>query len=164
MRKYNGIPLEMTFWSKVNIRESEECWPFQGHLTKKGYGGCGRRGRAHRVAWELTYGPIPNGLHVLHKCDNPSCCNPRHLFLGTSLDNSRDMVNKGRSSRGDKHYSRIHPERASRGEVISKFKETDIRKIRAMKDVSRKIIAKRFHISPAQISRILNGKTWKWLL
>lgn len=68
-----------------------------------------RRG-AHCLVWEYTYGPVPDGLHVLHRCDNPPCCNPEHLFLGTPLDNMRDKVAKGRHANTQKtHCPQGHP-------------------------------------------------------
>jgi len=83
-------------WSKVT--KTETCWTWTGARNRKGYGEIGAKGRvqkAHRIAWELTYGPIPEGLDVLHHCDNPPCCRPDHLFLGTDADNMADMMAKG---------------------------------------------------------------------
>jgi len=101
------VPLVDRFWGKVDRRRDDECWPWTASVTRHGYGqimvgayGTGSRPRplrANRVAWELTHGPIPDGLWVLHSCDNPSCCNPSHLFLGTQTENMRDAADKGRT-------------------------------------------------------------------
>jgi hypothetical protein len=83
------------FWSLVQKGKRDECWLWQaGHFTH-GYGSY-RQDYAHRIAWRLRYGPIPEGMCVLHRCDVMGCCNPRHLFLGTQADNLADMRAKGR--------------------------------------------------------------------
>ncbi len=87
------------FWAKVDIGAPDKCWEWQASCNPAGYGGFqfnGRFGKAHRAAWELANGPIPEGICVLHRCDNPPCCNPAHLWLGTYADNHRDAVAKGR--------------------------------------------------------------------
>lgn len=92
-------PLQDLFWPKV--LKTETCWLWTATLSNKGYGKIGvcnprRVASAHRVAWELTHGPIPDGLWVLHKCDVRACVNPSHLFLGMAKDNTDDMNRKGR--------------------------------------------------------------------
>jgi hypothetical protein len=91
------------FWTKVDkANEPSACWGWRSVKDRQGYGcirlynGPRRRVSAHRASWEIHFGPIPHGLCVLHRCDNPQCTNPLHLFLGTILDNNRDMTNKGR--------------------------------------------------------------------
>jgi hypothetical protein len=87
------------FWAKVDVKDEDECWLWLGGVTYRGYGHSRLNGRqmgAHRAAWILTFGPIPDGLLVLHKCDVPKCCNPKHLFLGTHRDNLVDAQQKGR--------------------------------------------------------------------
>lgn len=87
------------FWSKVQKGGPDECWEWQAGRHKFGHGKfrlpTGHIG-SHRMAWQLTYGPIPPGMWVLHHCDNPPCCNPRHLYLGTAQDNTRDREVRGR--------------------------------------------------------------------
>jgi hypothetical protein len=89
------------FWSRVGVAEEDVCWPWTGPKTDRGYGLYaplpGVVMRTHRVAYALHNGGIDDGLLVCHRCDNPSCCNPKHLFLGTNSDNMRDMVAKGRN-------------------------------------------------------------------
>lgn len=93
-------PVEGRFWSKVLKGTDQECWLWNASRIKDGYGKFSVSGvyqQSHRISWQLTNGPIPDGLCVLHRCDNPPCVNPNHLFLGTNLDNVRDMFAKGRN-------------------------------------------------------------------
>lgn len=97
------------FWAKAE-KMASGCWEWRASVFKQtGYGqfvvGVGKRETAHRMAWTLANGPIPEGQWVLHKCDNRLCCNPEHLFLGDAAANNRDMATKGRhvGSRGHKH-------------------------------------------------------------
>jgi len=98
------VPLAVRFEQKYITEPNTGCWIWIAALNNRGYGIIGRGARqdgpepAHRISWELAYGPIPEGLHVLHKCDNPPCVNPHHLFLGTHGDNMRDSVIKGRAN------------------------------------------------------------------
>lgn len=88
-----------SLWSRVNIVGPDECWEWQGRKTQKGYGRLERNGktiRAHRLAYEIANGPIPCGKMVLHSCDNPPCCNPAHLRMGTARDNAVDAITRGR--------------------------------------------------------------------
>lgn len=89
------------FWPKVERREPDECWPWKASVTGRGYGRfalSGKARHAHRVSYEIANGQAPGDLFVLHRCDNPPCVNPAHLFLGTNTDNVRDAVAKGRHS------------------------------------------------------------------
>lgn len=95
-----GTTLAQRFWPKVDKRGSDECWPWLGLKDKAGYGRvyghAGKVLRAHRAAYAIGVGPIPLGKIICHRCDNPPCVNPAHLFIGSHGDNHRDMVSKGR--------------------------------------------------------------------
>lgn len=88
------------FWDLVQVLSIDVCWPWQGAKSGQDRYGVIRVGSkmkyAHRVAYELTFGPIPDGLYACHKCDNPPCCNPHHIFSGTPSENVLDSVAKGR--------------------------------------------------------------------
>ena len=102
------------FWAKV--KKSDGCWEWTGALTRVGYGHFfmghrnDQRQGAHRVSWAIHNGPIHNGLHVLHRCDNRRCVRPSHLFLGTNQDNQQDCLDKNRNARSRKtHCPHGHP-------------------------------------------------------
>ena len=103
LRRSGGVdrrPIAARFWPKMDKCAEDACWEWSAAKDNWGYGlfyGDSFT-RAHRMAWVLTNGPIPEGLCVLHACDNPPCCNPAHLWLGTHLDNARDRENKGRGN------------------------------------------------------------------
>lgn len=144
------------FWLKVKV--SDECWPWQEGLSDPG--GYGKTTvddtseYAHRVAWELFHNEkIPDGMCVLHTCDNPPCCNPFHLFLGTKGENNTDRANKGRSNnvRGEKHWNARIPDT-----VIVQMRE-----LYATGNYTHKQLGEIFHTSTAYVSKVLNGKRRK---
>ena len=95
------------FWSKVSYPgNDQDCWEWIAYRDKDGYGIFDNK-RSHRLSWEFYNGDIPNNLHVCHECDNPPCCNPDHLFLGTALENNQDRTNKGRQCKGsNSHFAK----------------------------------------------------------
>ena len=135
------------FWSKAN--KTEDCWEWTSFLTKDGYGIF--RINAHRMAWVLMNGAIPDGMLICHRCDNRSCVNPDHLFLGTPLDNMLDKVAKGRHN----------PTRGERSGT-AKLTWDQVEEIRrAYRDGERqRDIAARYGVGQPAISVIVNRKRW----
>lgn len=97
-------PIEARFWAKVHKHPGDGCWVWTASVIRSGYGRFGLQGAgartvgAHRFSFELANGPIPDGMCICHRCDNPKCVRPSHLFLGSFSDNTRDAINKGRRS------------------------------------------------------------------
>jgi hypothetical protein len=149
---------EQRFWSRVDKSGGPDaCWPWTAASFPRGYG-CFRIGRgnperrSNRCAWIFTHGPIPEGMLVCHKCDNPPCCNPSHLFLGTDLDNGRDKAKKGRG-------------KAPRGENshLSKLKTSEIIEIRekhASGKFTQRGLASMFNITISTVNRMLKRQLW----
>jgi hypothetical protein len=168
---YDSIPraqkmtIRERFWSKVE--KTETCWIWKGSKISAGYGMFHFRGqnrRAHRFSYEMTYGPIPDGLSVLHKCDVPLCVRPDHLFLGTQEDNMQDMSKKGRSLVGEKSPIAQHPEVCRRGEThyrakLTKEKVLQIRELSAAHSTPE--LADMFGVNGGTIHDILSRRTWK---
>ena len=168
-------PVKERFFEKV--KKTNSCWIWTGAKSgpKNNYGQIfhgGKKIKAHRLSWQIHEGPIPEGMCVLHKCDNSSCVNPSHLFVGTKSDNMKDMVKKGR------HWMILNPERSSlnnsgkapwrkklRGELNHSAKLTgnQVIKIRKMfsSGLAQKEIAKKFGVHVSTIRRINNGRHCK---
>jgi hypothetical protein len=150
------------FWAKLEVNEAG-CWewpgPYQTHDPAFPYGKVHVAWReaemvmAHRLAWELINGPIPDGLIVRHTCDNPKCCNPYHLLLGTHQDNSDDMVMRGRQANGERH-------------ALAKLREEDIPVIRGRlgRGETQQAVADDYQVRQSTISLIASGATWGYIL
>lgn len=142
------LSVEERFWSKV--LKTDSCWLWQGSICGVGYGHFGIDGHtkdAHRLSWEMTRGPIPDGMRVLHNCpagDRRDCVNPDHLWLGTQADNIRDMWAKGRG----------------RAKLTSR-QVAEIRELAKHTSLSRRAIGLRYGVSKSSIQHILIGRNWK---
>lgn len=149
MNQYTRQPVQTRFWPKVRVAEG--CWEWLGARQTSGYGAFRmsqprRMVAAHRAAYELTYGPIPEGLVVCHHCDNPTCVRPDHLFLGTLADNSADMVAKRRSCAGQRHGNH----------KLTTAQVAEIRRLYAAGTVSQHKLAEAFGVSQPHIHRIVH--------
>ena len=158
------MDLEERFWNKVNILGKNDCWEWQASLNNAGYGNFKYNGNiigSHRMVWFLTYGEFPR-LFVLHKCDNRKCCNPNHLFLGTNQDNMNDMINKGRSAKGNKSSYKLHPESYLRGEnhPQHKLSNFDVEKIKELSKngIGGRKLSQMFGVYEGHISNIIHGR------
>ena len=145
------------FWGHVSKRSPAECWEWQAARNDKGYGRVKLSGNtypAHRVAYLLEHGRDPGPLLVRHRCDNPPCCNPSHLELGTDKDNARDKVERGRCSarpQGGESNAHARLRTVQIGEIVEAF--------RAGQSNTR--IATRYPVSDSLISRIRTGRSWQ---
>jgi hypothetical protein len=147
------LPRDLDDAGKFRLRyqESDGCWEWKGRKDVKGYGQFTSRDngvkhkRAHRMAYELKHGSITDNLLVCHKCDNPGCVNPDHLFLGTDSDNMVDMVKKNRHVPGK--GNKLSPE--------------DVLMIRNASNLTHSVLAEMFNTTRANIGMIVNRKTWK---
>jgi HNH endonuclease len=151
-------PLAQRLWAKVDRHGPDECWEWQGHRDRGGYGQItdGKKSRrVHQVAWETTRGPIPAGLHVLHSCDNPPCCNPAHLYLGDNAQNVGDRVARRRSAnlRGTEHGRAMVTEK----NVLA------IRARYARGGTTYPELASIYGVSSQAIAAIVSRRTWRHL-
>ena len=139
------------FWQRVDQTGGPDaCWPWTASRFDTGYG-CvwfdGKARKAHRIAWSLTHGTITDGVHILHRCDNPPCCNPAHLFAGSSKDNTADMLAKGRGNRDGRRHLTL--------EVIP-----GIRERYAAGGTTLKQLASEHGVTYVAIWKVIHRKTW----
>jgi hypothetical protein len=145
MLLYQKTQLER-FWEKVEKKENG-CWEWTAYKMRLGYGMFTFDKifqLAHRIAWKITNGPIPEGLDVLHRCDNPPCCNPDHLFLGTHKDNMQDCVSKGRI------YRKLDVE-----DILQ------IRKRYAVEKITQRQLGEEYGVCQVHIGDIIRRKKWR---
>ena len=144
------------FSAKVIPEPNSGCWLWSGAVNSSGYGSflmAGKTSKAHRTSYRFYVGPIPNGLHVLHRCDNRICVNPDHLFVGTRFDNMRDMVRKKRL-RGASLTKQFGEANGS-----SVLTSDDVLNIRASATTST-LLAAKYSVSDSLISLIRSRKIW----
>lgn len=151
-----GLSFAERFWRFVDQRGTDDCWPWTGWIfSRNPYGGFsygGKNHRAHKVAYELTYGDVPEGLVVMHTCDNPPCCNPAHLKVGTFAENTEDMVRKGR----------LNPPIGER-QIRAKLTAADVRRIRdlASTGMTHAAIGDMLGVSQSAVTRVVRKNSWK---
>ncbi len=146
--------LQKRFWAKVD--KSGECWTWTAAKGLNGYGRFKAEGKLylpHRLAWEWENGPIPAGMVVCHRCDNPSCVNPTHLFCGTQSENMLDAKSKGRLN--DLSGERNRSSRLTEGQVLR------IREIYARGKTTHRELARIYEVSETAIWHIVNRSTWQ---
>jgi len=154
---------ETALWKFVTPGAVDECWLWRGTRYPSGYGQAlirMKRIGAHRLSWQLHFGPIPDGMFVCHHCDTPACVNPAHLFLGTPKDNTQDMIAKDRN-----RVTREAPRNTRRGERsnLAKANESQVRIIRVRFAAGETIsaIARDIGLNRSTVKHIAHRKTWK---
>lgn len=170
-----------SFWNRVDRTADADCWEWQGKRIAKGYGkfihqqnNVIREFLTHRMAYFLTYGSIPKGKIICHKCDNPACCNPSHLYAGTYSQNNFDTCRRGGKKgkgwnavrcSGDSHWSHRRPDAVTRGSKVggSKLTEADVVEIRRRYSSGEKVkaLSAEFGIHEMSVYPILQRKTWR---
>lgn len=154
LAKRSQSGLNTRFWSHVERGDTGECWPWLGARNRAGYGWfnfLGRPMNASRAAYILTHGKISGGLLVCHKCDNPPCCNPAHLWLGTDADNAKDRDQKGRTRQGEPKLGEQHSQaKLTRAVVLEIVQSSE-------PDLA---LGRKYGVSAAAIYNIRHGKAW----
>ncbi len=164
--RFLPIPPEIRFWKLVS--KSQDCWNWTGFLTRDKGGGYGlfrlvqgKETRAHRYSWTLHNGQIPDGLWVLHKCDNRKCVNPEHLYLGTHDDNMRDGVLRKRFRRGKKPDAWIVRGEGHGRSILTNSQVLEIRMHCAERKLKQSEIAVLYGVKECTINEINTRKSWK---
>jgi len=159
-RKRGADEIEL-FWKNVNKKKEHECWNWLGYGDRYGmFWFREKKESAHRVAWMITVGDIPEGKQVCHHCDNPKCCNPKHLFVGTFGDNMQDMWNKGRHP--TENMGRPPDTMVGSNNIKAKLNEEDVLEIRELfkNGTHQYKIAKIFDMRLPAIWKIVHRINW----
>lgn len=156
MKRWKNSPtVEERFWSNVDQKSSDECWPWKLAPTSGGYGRMKIRGKmisSHRLSWSIAYGPIPEGRYICHRCDNKICCNPHHLYCGTPKSNAEDARIRGRLVAPCGERNGMHK--------LTNAQALEIRRMNPMsKDFEE--IGKRYGVSRGTIENIVYKSHWK---
>lgn len=158
---------EEAFWLYVDEDPNGECWVWRGSRQREygRYHAHGKTHRAHRYAYFLAYGVLLGDAVACHTCDNPPCVRPDHIFEGTYNDNNRDRARKGRSSSGDRHWTRSQPERVRRGHEhpMAKYTPEQIAEVKRLVDEGGKtlnMIAEETGVKKFTVSKIKRGIQW----
>lgn len=158
------------FQQNIEISLLTGCWNWKGKKNESGYGTMwnptirnGKKTNAHQFSYILYNGEIPDGMFVCHKCDNPSCVNPNHLFLGTPQDNVDDKMRKGRH-RTRVFHGKDHPQHGTHS-PYNKLSESDVQEIRKLYGEGETLrgIASKFGVVHGVINNIIQGRKWAWL-
>lgn len=159
-KKYTPEQAAAAFWRRVDKNGPNGCWVWQGYCQRFGHGWLGHRGLAHRYAWELLRGPLPQGKCLLHHCDNPPCVNPDHLYIGDRRDNTRDRVKRGRHARGEAtRRNKLTAEQVQ--EIRARFRKEGGR--RQSRSNARELAAE-YDVTTLAVNAIIAGRTWRHLL
>jgi hypothetical protein len=154
MKPTSNLSLFDHFWSRVDRTDNGGCWPWLGSQDFEGYGRVQfdrKTFKAHRMAYELTYGRLDSGILVQHSCDNPICCQPKHLVPGTNTTNQEDKLLKGRQTAG---------ERNSRAKITRQQAE-EIRRLYALGGYTQQALGQRFGLAQASVKDIIARHTWR---
>jgi len=158
-----GLPVERVskvvsrFW--LHVQKAADCWLWTGYLSDNGYGKLYYRTSdwryVHRLSYVLNSGRIPDQKEeVCHRCDVPACVRPEHLFIGTRLDNVRDMIDKGRGGRPPMHHGEEHPQA-----VLTDVEVADLRRLHATGSYQQRALAKQFGVSQSTVWRLVHQIT-----